>query len=213
MQKAMQANKYRGYILMAVAAAALVSLVSSAAVILRNQLISGRQEITRTVAENASGVVSEYAQYVNDGTISVEQAQYEAKEALRSMRYGDGNYVFITGTDGRFVMHPLKKEMEGTSATSITDKKGNHFNQEIVQKATDSGNGFVHYYWPRPGQDSISEKVSYVTLFRQWGWIVGTGDYVGDDSNIYATGALIQGGISLLLLGLVLSLSYQRQTR
>jgi methyl-accepting chemotaxis protein len=42
------------------------------------------------------------------------------------------------------------------------------------------GSGFVDYQWPKPGKDTPQPKLSFVTGFEPWGWVIGTGVYVDD---------------------------------
>ncbi|KPA15979.1 chemotaxis protein, partial [Candidatus Magnetomorum sp. HK-1] len=34
------------------------------------------------------------------------------------------------------------------------------------------------YYWPYPGKEDPVPKISYVSLYKPWGWVVGTGVYL-----------------------------------
>jgi methyl-accepting chemotaxis protein len=45
-----------------------------------------------------------------------------------------------------------------------------------IAKAT--GSGFVEYMWPKPGSLDPVEKLSYVSSFKAWGWVFGTGIYM-----------------------------------
>ena len=56
--------------------------------------------------------------------------------------------------------------------------------------------------WPRPGATEPVEKLSYVTLFKPWGWVVGTGVY-NDDLVADRNRALTAGGIAGLLILLI----------
>jgi methyl-accepting chemotaxis protein len=50
-----------------------------------------------------------------------------------------------------------------------------------VCRASPNGEGSMKYLWPNPL--NISEwipKMSYVKLFRSWGWVIGTGVYIDD---------------------------------
>ncbi|WP_159279953.1 methyl-accepting chemotaxis protein, partial [Klebsiella pneumoniae] len=51
--------------------------------------------------------------------------------------------------------------------------------------------------WPKPGAEQPVDKVSYVKLFKPWGWIIGTGIYV-DDVN-----ALVMQRLSSILVWVV----------
>jgi methyl-accepting chemotaxis protein len=78
------------------------------------------------------------------------------------------------------VMHPIKPSMNGLDQTDYRDPKGKALFQEMVKVCRESGQGFVDYMWPKPGENEPVQKLSYVQLFKEWGWIVGTGIYIDD---------------------------------
>ena len=57
-------------------------------------------------------------------------------------------------------------------------------NREIAK----NGEGFVGYDWPKPTAAGLTEsqpKLSYVKLFKPWGWVLGTGVYIsGEESSV-----------------------------
>jgi methyl-accepting chemotaxis protein len=64
--------------------------------------------------------------------------------------------------------------------------------------------------WPKPGSSTPVPKVSYVKLYRDWGWVIGTGIYVDDiEHELKILGRVLLGvvgitcGLSLLLTYLV----------
>eukprot|EP00828_Plagiopyla_frontata_P009289 TRINITY_DN14784_c0_g1_i1.p1 TRINITY_DN14784_c0_g1~~TRINITY_DN14784_c0_g1_i1.p1 ORF type:complete len:283 (-),score=143.80 TRINITY_DN14784_c0_g1_i1:80-928(-) len=80
----------------------------------------------------------------------------------------------------------------------------------MVDVARESGEGYVDYTWGKPGEDGDFPKLSYVKLFKPWGWIVGMGVYVDNiDAAVAARQAALDRtvrsmiymvmGISLLL--------------
>ncbi|EPR44098.1 methyl-accepting chemotaxis sensory transducer with Cache sensor [Desulfovibrio sp. X2] len=104
-------------------------------------------------------------------------------EALREvgrMRLTDGNYFFVTDLEPRMVMHPLSPELDGKSLKDFKDKKGDLLFVEMAKKAAEDGSGYVEYLWGKPGQDGDFPKLSFVKLFKPWGWVIGTGVYVDD---------------------------------
>lgn len=63
--------------------------------------------------------------------------------------------------------------------------KGNLF-QAFVDVCVADGEGYVDYLWPKPLQEGLSAeqpKLSHVRLFKEWGWVVGTGLYIDDIEN------------------------------
>ena len=52
-------------------------------------------------------------------------------------------------------------------------------NRAILASGQDM-KGIVDYYWPKPGSEPNTGylKTSVVKLFPEWGWVVGTGEYI-----------------------------------
>jgi len=50
----------------------------------------------------------------------------------------------------------------------------------MVNVCRDKGEGFVDYMWSKPGDTKPAPKVSFVKLYKPWGWILGSGIYVDD---------------------------------
>jgi methyl-accepting chemotaxis protein len=73
--------------------------------------------------------------------------------------------------------------------------------------ATQNGSGVVYYLWPRPGDSKPVRKVSYVQLFKPWGWVIGTGTYIDDVDRAWWSSAMKAGAITLLCLLVVLWVS------
>ncbi len=134
--------------------------------------------------------------YIDD---AIENAKKESLDILKKMRYGKNKtgYFWVNDTTSpvpKMVMHPTVPKLDG----KIMDSK--NFNQAYDTKENifiaflnvckKSGSGFVPYTWPKPkkGGGLIPDvpKISYVKLFKPWGWIIGTGVYV-DDINKHVT--------------------------
>jgi methyl-accepting chemotaxis protein len=106
----------------------------------------------------------------------------EAKTQIGKLRFGpDGkDYFFIIDTDLNMVMHPINPSLDTTSMKDFRDPNGKALFREMVETSQANGQGFVDYLWPKPGEAEPVAKLSYVQLFKEWGWIVGTGIYVDD---------------------------------
>ena len=148
--------------------------------------------------------------------------QEEAKKQIANLRFGpEGkDYFFILDTKATIVMHPLKPEMNGKNYADYADPTGKKIFSAMVDTVRDNnGQGFVDYMWEKPGETEPVGKVSFVKLFREWGWIVGTGIYRDDiDKAMAEQGRIVAAaidkqrltiiGVSLgmiLLVGIVLT--------
>jgi methyl-accepting chemotaxis protein len=143
-----------------------------------NDLYAAKALKTRHVVETASGVLRHF-QEMEDHGLSREQAQQQASAVIRDLRYDREDYFWIEDLDTRMVMHPNAK-LQGKRMAGTLDPDGKALFDEMVAVAVRDGSGLVRYRWPKPGSDAPVEKVSYVELFKPWGWIVGSGIYIDD---------------------------------
>ncbi|MCR4406678.1 MAG: cache domain-containing protein [Anaerolineae bacterium] len=147
-----------------------------------------RREETRNLVLTAYSVLEYYAQQAREGLISEEEAKSAALEAVKAMRYGEDDYFWINDLEPKMVMHPnyppeKKPEWYATNGLAdYADPTGKKLFVEFVKVCNEKGQGFVDYYWTRPGQEREKPvpKISYVKLLPDWGWIVGSGIYVDD---------------------------------
>ena len=72
---------------------------------------------------------------------------------VAKMRLTDGNYFWVNDLEPRMVMHPTVPKLNGQSLAEYKDKKGKLLFVEMAQKSKENGEGFVEYFWSKPGQD------------------------------------------------------------
>ncbi len=113
--------------------------------------------------------------------------QHEALELLRRMDFGDDNYFFVYDLDGKALMHPRLRDLEGKSQWDLRDSEGHAIIQQLIAQAR-AGGGFVDYLWSRPSTQREERKLGYVELLPGWNWMIGTGLYL---DNLQQTQALI----------------------
>jgi len=106
--------------------------------------------------------------------------QAEALDQIGKMRMADGNYLWVNDVEPKMIMHPVKPELNGTDLSDFKDPEGKALFVEMAQKAKADGEGFVHYVWGKPGKSGNFPKLSYVKLFKPWGWVIGMGVYMDE---------------------------------
>jgi methyl-accepting chemotaxis protein len=119
---------------------------------------------------------------------NVEAAVEAIRRSMNAMRYdGTGNYFWIN--DMRkpipsMVVHPILSDLNGKTLSdpkfNCALGKGQNLFAAMVDVCARSGEGFVDYVWPRPGETKPSPKLSYVRLYRPLDWVVGTGVYIDE---------------------------------
>jgi methyl-accepting chemotaxis protein len=144
----------------------------------RTLIMEERKNAIRQEIETASSVIVHFQELAAKGALPEDEAKAKALEAVKAMRFGDGNYYFIFNTQLRMVMQPIKPELEGTDLTENKDPAGKHLFVEMANAVKADGAGFVPYMWPKPGQQEAVPKISYAKGIPVWGWIVGSGVYV-----------------------------------
>ncbi|MCG7647022.1 methyl-accepting chemotaxis protein [Alteromonas sp. Cnat3-28] len=105
-------------------------------------------------------------------------AKQQALEAVKALRYDGSNYFWIQDQTPSMVMHPIKPALDGQDLRTFKDGNGKAFFIEMAQNVKSKGEGFVDYVWPLPGEESPTDKISYVKEFKPWGWTVGSGIYL-----------------------------------
>jgi len=116
----------------------------------------------------------------NDKLGDLNTRKQIVKDTINKIRYGkkkDG-YYWINDLNENIVLHPVKPQLNGKNLTSFQDPKGKYIFQEFVKVCKQKQKGFVCYYWPYPGKDDPVPKISYVSLYKPWGWVIGTGVYL-----------------------------------
>ena len=164
------------------------------------------------VAKASLKIVEGFAAEAAAGTLTEAEAKTRAKSVLKNIRYGDDGYVVLVGMDARPIQNPAKPENDGKDLGNFTDPKGFHVFREISNMgASTAGEGFLRYFWIRPGNTEPSEKLSRVVSYKPWGWVLLTGLYVDDiNTAFYAslqTVALMVGVVCLLLSAIVLTVN------
>ena len=114
------------------------------------------------------------------GKISDEKLKQKIKEIISSTRYGKNGYFWINDLDAVIVDHPIKPKLNNKDLSDFKDKNGKKIFIEFVKVAKTHTDGFIDYVWPKPGFETAQPKISYVKLFKPFGWIIGTGAYIDD---------------------------------
>ena len=160
---------------------------------------------TQHLVQTAVALVQHEYQMFKSGQHTEADAKAAAIKSLESLRYGDNDYFWINDMRAVVVMHPIKPELNGKDLSKLQDPNGKRLFQSFVDtvKATNQGN--ENYLWPKPGFDEPVEKISYVSGFKPWGWVIGTGVYIDDVEAAFWEAASSQ--LSIAALGLAITIA------
>jgi len=168
-----------------------------------SQVNEARQRELRSLVESTIAIAAQLDQKVAKGALSREEAQAQAKTQISMMRYRGNEYFFITDMEPKVIMHPVRPELDGKNVSGNKDPNGKPLFLEFVRVVRENGAGFVDYLWPRPGSEKPVAKISYVQGYAPWGWLIGTGVYTDDLSQLFwqkANAMLIGVGIAMALI-------------
>src|SRR5574343_2029566 len=165
---------------------------------LKGTMLEDRKEKVRNVVEVGIGIISHHHKLFAEGKLSEDDAKVAARNALRDLRYASNDYYFGFDTNGVYFVHGGNQAMEGQNKIDLKDTNRNPLIRDLIA-AGQAGGGFVEYWFPRAGQQTAEQKLSYATLFTPWNWVLGTGIYIDDIDREYNKDAMLLGGISLVL--------------
>ena len=165
---------------------------------IRSEALTAHSDRIKNLVEASTGIIGNYQKLEADKKLSREEAQLQAKEALRSPRFGNDDYYFIYDFDGRALMVAGNPKIEGQVLLDKTDAAGFKLWEALVARGK-SGQGYFDYVFPRAGQTESKPKRAYVIGIPEWQWIVGTGVYVDDVDEAVKKAALNYAWVSLLV--------------
>ncbi len=146
----------------------------------KNHLIESRHIRVKHQVESAWNVLQHFSDMEKSGVLTRKQAQIDAQKTVKAMRYDNGNYFWINDMHPKMVMHPIKPELDGKDLSENQDPNGKKLFVAFVETSKKNGEGFVDYFWPKPGKKEPVAKISFVKHFPNWNWIIGSGLYLDD---------------------------------
>lgn len=139
------------------------------------------------------------ADYSNP-SLSEEEAKTRVRNTIRSIGYGNNNYIFAYTHDSFNLAFRPKPSAEGYVKDSTPETKALLRN---LFDAGKSGDGFHAYEWKNPASGNVEPKLSYSVHLEKWNWVIGSGIYVTSvDQTIAAARAEIEAQIDSALLSI-----------
>lgn len=147
------------------------------------------------------------------GEMTMEEAQKEAADIIRELKYNDGAGYFWVDTSKGINVVLLGRDTEGQSRWDSVDPNGTYFIQEMIKNGMQDGGGYTNLMFAKPNETEPLPKVNYTAYFEPFDWVIGTGvwvDHIDALTNVYKTHAtealnqnLIKSVIVLVILIIV----------
>ncbi len=148
-----------------------------------SSLFDRKREMIRELTYSAVSIMDDLNNDAVNGQITPDEARKQAVGIIRNMRYGKDlkDYFWITNMEPVMILNPLRKDLEGELLNNYKDPEGKALFMESVRIAREHGEGYIDYMWQSKDDSTrIVPKLSFVKLFKPWGWIIGTGIYIED---------------------------------
>lgn len=155
-----------------------------------DDILDGYKTEVKSEVQSALTTVQYYYDLSKSGKITEDAAKEQAKEAVRSIRYGDESdgYIWIDSTDYTLVMHPILPDQEGTNRKTLEDCNGVMIIQEIMKTAQNKDGGFNEFVFTKSDGKTEAPKVAYSKAFEPWNWVLTSGCYTDDINGIIEKG-------------------------
>ncbi|AOZ69049.1 chemotaxis protein [Rhodobacter xanthinilyticus] len=170
----------RIYAIVLIAALALAGLSEGLLKLAVSNAYDMRETHLSDVTDTAISALAHLQDEVDSGTITLEQAQAEARLQLTAMTFADSGYFYALDTKGVMLVHPTQPDWVNTNKLDYVDAKGTPIFVEMLKLVEAKGSGMLRYYFTKPGSTETEMKLGFVRIYEPWGWVVGTGSYVSD---------------------------------
>ncbi|MFD2183273.1 cache domain-containing protein, partial [Rhodoplanes azumiensis] len=173
--------------LVLLAVLACLAVIAVQLLSLRSSLEQERRAAVMAQVQSAVAIVRDHAARADRGQLPQAEAQERAKAALRAIRFGQDDYVFVYGTDGVTLVLGPRAQLEGTNRIDTKDPKGVYTVRNLIA-AAQRGGDFTTYDTPRAGSTEPAPKLAYAAM-APWNWVVGTGVYIDDLDQVFWSSA------------------------
>jgi methyl-accepting chemotaxis protein len=178
---------------------------------MKNKVLMEKKEQTINLVEVAYTLISSFDARAAKGEFSVKEAQKRCLQAIRGMRYGDGNYFWVNDENNVVLAHP-NPDVENKDQSNYKDARGVPLFVKITNQAKANSMDFLLYEWVKPGQTKASPKISYGKFYAPWKWVVASGIFLNDvNANVNQSVGAIQNQImsgTIIGLGIVLGIAF-----
>ena len=105
-----------------------------------------------------------------------------AIEQLSAIRFGETGYIFGYDGQGTRIFNGNNPAGVGTNYFQLQDANGVYLIQDLLKAAKSNGlgtgNQYVSYAFPKLGETTPLDKLSYAIYLERWDMMIGTGVYI-----------------------------------
>ncbi|TKB23802.1 hypothetical protein FCL47_20940 [Desulfopila sp. IMCC35006] len=122
--------------------------------------------------------------------------QREVLTRISNIQFGKDGEVFCFRTDGTILSHQNER-LIGRSVRELADGEGKRYGEELLKTAINGKHeGYVHYSVQRGVPGKTHQKLGFVQLYPEWGWVLGTSMFMDAMEQTIAAETKTYQGIS-----------------
>lgn len=140
---------------------------------LKTEYLETKKEQFQYNVNNGIAIINTKIEQYEKHHSDLEKVQTHTLSLLENLQLPDNEYIFVGTYDGTVLLGPQKNN----NVFNYQDKNGKKFVQEIIKIAQASG-GYIDYIMPELENHKSGKKISYVKGIDEWGWFIGSGNYV-----------------------------------
>ncbi|UGV41788.1 cache domain-containing protein [Methanococcoides orientis] len=147
------------------------------------------EQENQTVEEEQTGLTSQEEYTVSQVNAAIDLIGEMGELAFPELResnsewFHDDFYIFVWKTDGMRVVYPPDLSGEGQDMSELVDFNDKSIGQIYIDIAlSEEGEGWVDYYWPKPGETEPLMKHTFIkrASIGNETYLVGSGFYVDE---------------------------------
>jgi methyl-accepting chemotaxis protein len=207
--------KTRVLIIIAASLTGLVAMGFFGLYTMRQSMMQERYAQIGQLMDFAKSQMQYFHEQEKAGTMSLEEAQTRAKEAISAQK-AKGNYFIVRAlADNMLLVHATASRVgkidpggKATDGRPVLDV----YKEEI--RNSKDGNGFVMLNAVRPnsGDERLYKKLNGATIFEPWNWMIAIGFFVDDIDTRFWQQSAIFLAVGSVLLGLMAALVFRMRS-
>jgi methyl-accepting chemotaxis protein len=108
-----------------------------------------------------------------------DEVRTAALNNVAAMKHGKDGFLFVYSADAVMLYHPDSR-LVGKNQIDLADTNGFKFIADVMPRVLRDEVATVEYFWPKPGADQTTAKISVFRSYGPWKLVVATGMYLDD---------------------------------
>lgn len=133
--------------------------------------------------EIAISMIDTINEKTKTGELTDDEAKKQSADLLRNLKFGKEGYFWADTIEGVNVVY-LGNDTEGKNRLNDKDSNGNYMIKDIIENGKKDEGGYTEYWFPKAGETESSPKRSYSKLYKPFNWVIGTGNYIDDITEV-----------------------------